>query len=55
MKELTIKFHDFTLFINVDQQFVVHVSWLGACERYSMEHYFNLVERARGKRKATHE
>jgi hypothetical protein len=45
MKELTIKFHNFTLILNVEQQFVLCMDWLGYCERYTMAKFYEIVDR----------
>lgn len=50
MKEITIRFHDFTLILNVDQQFVLHINWLGQVERYSMEQYFQVCQKVKALR-----
>lgn len=44
MKEVHITFKDFSLIINVGHQRVVYINWLGQCESYSMERFFELLE-----------
>lgn len=50
MKNLTIEFDNFTLFINVKQQFVVYMNWLGKCETYSMNEFFEVLEKIKANR-----
>lgn len=50
MKELFIKFDDFQLLINVQHQYVLHISWCGQTERYSMEEYFDILTSVRQRR-----